>query len=65
MRYGDGEDGGGKLLTALSWLRVIRFLWSRCRGLSREQRLIQGNLLVFMDKNLLPVKEQRHMLGFL
>ena len=65
VRYGDGEDGGGKLLTALSWLRVIWFLWSRCRGLSRKQRFIQGNLLVFMDNNLLPVKEQRHMLGFL
>lgn len=30
MRFGDGGEGEGKLLVALSLLRVIWFLWHRC-----------------------------------
>lgn len=29
-----------------------------------EQRFVEGNFLVIMDNNLLPVREQRNTLGF-
>lgn len=65
MRYGDGAKGEGNLQAALNWLRVIWFIWGTCSGFRREQgKIYSRTLLVFMDNNLLPEREQRNTFGF-